>query len=204
MINSLAHVHGRQRFVTGDDSRNNWLLALVTLGEGWHNNHHAYQRSTRQGFRWWEVDVTYYALKTLSWVRVTWDLAEPPAELLRGQRRLGRAVVERVARQLADSFPAERIAAQAREAWAQTPSLEELRQRAHAAGESAAAAFGQLHLPHLPHVPHLPSAEELRQRAQEMFASTPSLDEIVQRARELLAADVAARLLASGPEPEPA
>ena len=195
MINSLAHVHGRQRFVTGDDSRNNWLLALVTLGEGWHNNHHAYQRSTRQGFRWWEIDPTYYALKALSWVRVTWDLAEPPPELVRGERRLGRAVLEKVARQLADSFPADRIAAQARGAWAHAPSIEELRTRAHAAGVSAAAMLAQLSLP------HLPSADELRQRAQEMFAHTPSLDDIVQRARELLAAEIAARLLATGPEP---
>ena len=67
-INSLAHVHGDQRYVTGDDSRNNWWLAVITLGEGWHNNHHAYQRSTRQGFRWYEIDITYYALKAMSWV----------------------------------------------------------------------------------------------------------------------------------------
>ena len=62
-INSLAHVHGRKRYVTGDDSRNNWLLALFTMGEGWHNNHHAYQSSVRQGFRWWEIDPTFYILK---------------------------------------------------------------------------------------------------------------------------------------------
>ncbi len=62
-INSLAHVHGRKRYVTGDDSRNNWLLAFFTMGEGWHNNHHAYQSSVRQGFRWWEIDVTYYILR---------------------------------------------------------------------------------------------------------------------------------------------
>ncbi len=68
-INSLAHVHGRKRYVTGDDSRNNWLLALFTLGEGWHNNHHAYQSSVRQGFRWWEIDVTYYVLKIAVLVR---------------------------------------------------------------------------------------------------------------------------------------
>ena len=64
-INSLAHVHGRKRYVTGDNSRNNWLLAFFTMGEGWHNNHHAYQSSVRQGFRWWEIDVTYYLLKGL-------------------------------------------------------------------------------------------------------------------------------------------
>ncbi len=57
-INSLAHVHGRKHYVTGDDSRNNWFLALITMGEGWHNNHHAYQSSVRQGFRWWEIDLT--------------------------------------------------------------------------------------------------------------------------------------------------
>src|SRR5688500_16860860 len=61
-INSLAHVHGNQRYATGDDSRNNWWLAVITMGEGWHNNHHAYQRSTRQGFRWYEFDPTFYAL----------------------------------------------------------------------------------------------------------------------------------------------
>ncbi|HEU4630168.1 MAG TPA: fatty acid desaturase [Gemmatimonadaceae bacterium] len=197
MINSLAHVHGSQRYVTGDDSRNNWLLALVTLGEGWHNNHHAYQRSTRQGFRWWEIDPTFYVLTALSWVRVVWELAEPPAEVVRGERRLGRAVVEKVARQLAASFPAERISAQLREAWAHTPRLEELRARAQAAGGSAAAALAALHLP------HVPSADELRQRAQEMFAHTPSLDEIVLRARELILHDVSARLL-GGPELRPA
>jgi len=65
-INSLAHVVGRQRYVTGDQSRNNWLLALLTMGEGWHNNHHAYQASARQGFRWWEYDPTYYALRMLA------------------------------------------------------------------------------------------------------------------------------------------
>ena len=62
-INSLAHVHGSQRYVTGDDFRNNWLLAFFTMGEGWHNNHHAYQASVRQGFRWWEIDPTYYIIR---------------------------------------------------------------------------------------------------------------------------------------------
>src|SRR4029079_6162390 len=64
-INSLAHVSGRVRYLTGDDSRNNWLLALATMGEGWHNNHHACQSSVRQGFRWWEIDATFYILKAL-------------------------------------------------------------------------------------------------------------------------------------------
>ena len=60
-INSLAHVKGSKRYVTGDDSRNNWLLAVFTMGEGWHNNHHACQSSVRQGFRWWEYDPTFYS-----------------------------------------------------------------------------------------------------------------------------------------------
>ena len=62
-INSLCHVWGRRRYATSDDSRNNWLLALITLGEGWHNNHHHYPASARQGFYWWEIDVTYYVLR---------------------------------------------------------------------------------------------------------------------------------------------
>src|SRR5678810_933604 len=59
-INSLSHVIGKRRYETRDDSRNHWALALITLGEGWHNNHHHYMVSARQGFRWWEIDVTYY------------------------------------------------------------------------------------------------------------------------------------------------
>jgi stearoyl-CoA desaturase (delta-9 desaturase) len=81
-INSLSHVIGKRRFQTTDDSRNHWLLALITMGEGWHNNHHHYMLSTRQGFRWWEVDMTYYVLKVMSWVGLVWDLREPPAAML--------------------------------------------------------------------------------------------------------------------------
>jgi stearoyl-CoA desaturase (delta-9 desaturase) len=81
LINSLAHVHGTRRYVTGDDSRNTWWLALLTLGDGWHNNHHACTTSTRQGFRLWEVDVTYCVLKALSWLGLVWDLHEPPPSL---------------------------------------------------------------------------------------------------------------------------
>ncbi len=80
-INSLAHVFGRQRYHTQDGSRNNWWLALLTLGEGWHNNHHHYPASTRQGFYWWEVDITWYALKTLSWLGIVWDLKPVPHEV---------------------------------------------------------------------------------------------------------------------------
>ena len=196
MINSLAHVHGKQRYVTGDDSRNNWWLAVITLGEGWHNNHHAYMASTRQGFRWWEFDPTYYALRALSWARVVWDLNEPPEAIVRNEKKLGRGVIEKTARHLAASFPVDGIAAQVRDAWAQTPTFVELAERARTARAQAEVALAELHLPNLPHVPTL---DDLRQRADQMYASTPSIDEIVERAREIILQAVAAKLL---PSPE--
>jgi len=82
-INSLAHLIGKKRFQTQDDSRNSWFLALITLGEGWHNNHHHYMHSTRQGFYWWEIDLTYYALKMLSWTGLIWNLRPVPIEVRR-------------------------------------------------------------------------------------------------------------------------
>lgn len=85
-INSLAHVYGSRRYTTTDTSRNNFWLALLTLGEGWHNNHHCYMSSTRQGFFWWELDVSYLILKSLSWIGVTRDLREPPLQLLESKR----------------------------------------------------------------------------------------------------------------------
>ncbi|MFZ9736809.1 MAG: acyl-CoA desaturase [Prochlorotrichaceae cyanobacterium] len=81
-INSLSHLFGYQDYYTGDYSRNNWWLAIITLGEGWHNNHHFYQSSTRQGFKWWQYDITYYILKVMSWVGLVWDLREPPREVV--------------------------------------------------------------------------------------------------------------------------
>lgn len=78
-INSLAHVFGSRRYETTDQSRNNWLLALFTFGEGWHNNHHHYQSSVRQGFYWWELDLTWLALRAMARVGLVWDLREPPA-----------------------------------------------------------------------------------------------------------------------------
>lgn len=188
-INSLAHVHGKQRYVTGDTSRNNWWLAVITLGEGWHNNHHAYQRSTRQGFRWYEFDPTYYALKAMSWVGLVWDLGEPPVEVVRNERRLGAAVLERVARQLAERYPSGHFAtqmAQARETFDAHPKVIELRAKLAARQTRAEEAWAELQQ-HLPHLPHLPSAAEMRTRALQMYAESPSTDEIVARARQVLA-----------------
>jgi stearoyl-CoA desaturase (Delta-9 desaturase) len=78
-INSLAHRWGTRRYATRDNSRNNWLLALLTFGEGWHNNHHHYPGSARQGFRWWELDLTYYLLRLLALFGLVWDLKPAPA-----------------------------------------------------------------------------------------------------------------------------
>jgi stearoyl-CoA desaturase (delta-9 desaturase) len=81
-INSLSHIWGGRRYATTDDSRNNFVLATITLGEGWHNNHHHYQVSARNGFMWWEVDVTYYVLRALAAVRLVRDLHGVPAHIL--------------------------------------------------------------------------------------------------------------------------
>lgn len=82
-INSLAHRWGTRRYKTNDDSRNNAFLALITFGEGWHNNHHHFPGSASQGFKWWELDMTYLALKTLSLFGLVWDLKAVPPQLKR-------------------------------------------------------------------------------------------------------------------------
>jgi stearoyl-CoA desaturase (delta-9 desaturase) len=148
-INSLAHVSGRTRYVTGDDSRNNWLLAIFTMGEGWHNNHHACQSSVRQGFRWWEYDPTFYILKLLSWIGLVWDLKTPPPQVLRNQQRLGARVIDRAAAQLAASFNSERIAA-AISAALERPQLSALQEKLAATQQRAAEVLASVHLPHLP------------------------------------------------------
>lgn len=81
-INSLAHVFGRRRYDTPDTSRNSLTLALLTGGEGWHNNHHRWPASARQGFFWWEIDSTYYVLRLLALVGVVRDVKRPPASVL--------------------------------------------------------------------------------------------------------------------------
>lgn len=81
-VNSLAHLYGSRRFSTADDSRNNAFVALVTLGEGWHNNHHHYPSAARQGFYPWEFDPTYYLLMGLERLGLVWDLRGVPAQVL--------------------------------------------------------------------------------------------------------------------------
>jgi stearoyl-CoA desaturase (delta-9 desaturase) len=106
VVNSLTHVFGRKRYQTGDESRNSFLIALITLGEGWHNNHHHHQTSARQGFMWWELDMTYYVLKMMSWIGLVWDLQVPPAHVVAGGR-IGRAreALAAVGGQLSDTPP---------------------------------------------------------------------------------------------------
>jgi len=90
-INSLSHVFGSRRYETGDTSRNNPWLAILTLGEGWHNNHHHYMASCRNGFFWWEWDPTYYVLRLLGAVGLVWDIREPPASALEPRQELPEA-----------------------------------------------------------------------------------------------------------------
>jgi stearoyl-CoA desaturase (delta-9 desaturase) len=82
LVNSAAHVFGRRRYETSDTSRNSLIIALLTGGEGWHNNHHHYQGSCRQGFFWYEIDPTWYVLKAMSWVGIVKDMKSPPRRVL--------------------------------------------------------------------------------------------------------------------------
>jgi stearoyl-CoA desaturase (delta-9 desaturase) len=81
-INSLSHKFGRRRYPTTDESRNSFLLALVSMGEGYHNNHHRHQASAAQGFYWYEVDLTQYVLRVLNTLGIIWDLRAPPLQVL--------------------------------------------------------------------------------------------------------------------------
>lgn len=107
-INSLTHLFGRRRYATTDNSRNNFILALVTMGEGWHNNHHYYQRSANQGFFWWEIDLTYYVLRAMAAVGLVWDLHTPPRHVRDAYRQVPTSLppVEPVAEADAPAFAA--------------------------------------------------------------------------------------------------
>jgi stearoyl-CoA desaturase (delta-9 desaturase) len=87
VINSLAHGWGSRRYETGDDSRNNFLLALITFGEGWHNNHHRYPSAARQGFFWWEIDVSWYLLRVLAALGIVRDLRPVSSSVLAAGHR---------------------------------------------------------------------------------------------------------------------
>lgn len=187
-INSLAHVHGSKRYVTGDDSRNNWLLAFFTMGEGWHNNHHAYQASVRQGFRWWEIDPTFYILKALSWIGIVWDLKSPPEAVLKNEQKLGSRVIDRAARDLVATFNIEVISSRLNHALESTPSLADIRARLAAAQHKTHEILAHVHLP------HLPTREEIGARASDMFVKSRSMDEIVERAHRMILEAIGAKL----------
>ncbi len=186
-INSLAHIHGKKRYVTGDSSRNNWLLAIITMGEGWHNNHHAYQSSVRQGFKWWEIDPTFYILWGLSKIGVIWDLKLPPAQVLRNEQRLGARVIDRAAEQLAAYFNADVIARAVSSALqhAERSGRQDSPTGEHRTNEKLSSL----------RLPGVPSRQEFLSRAGSMFVETRSLDDIVDRAYELMITAVQARLV---------
>ena len=85
-INSLSHVFGNKRYETGDESRNNWFLAILTTGEGWHNNHHHFMSSANQGWHWWQVDFTFYMLRLMEKLGLVWDLRRPPQHIIDAPR----------------------------------------------------------------------------------------------------------------------
>ncbi len=160
------------------------------MGEGWHNNHHAYQSSVRQGFKWWEIDLTYYVLKALSWFRIVWDLKTPPEAVLRNEQRLGTKVVNRAAEQLADRFNPEAIAL-AISAALHGPQLAAVCEKIGEAQKHTADAWANFH------VPQMPTRDQLHAEAKAMFARTPSLEEIADRAYRLLLASVDKRLVSA-------
>jgi len=125
-INSLSHLFGTRRYATHDDSRNNFLLALITLGEGWHNNHHHYQSSANQGFFWYEIDISYTILRTFKLFGLVWDLRTPGEKALTHRliKPLQGAQLEEVAARaaLADTPAAESPTLKADDQAVATPS----------------------------------------------------------------------------------
>jgi len=173
-INSLAHVFGRARYLTGDESKNSFLLGIIALGEGWHNNHHYYMASARNGFMWWEIDITYYILKVLSWFGIVWDLKQPPERILKGDRQLPAHLLDRLGMLVAQRFPADEIIARVKTRM----------------GE---AQLPEAKLPELVKA-ELPSLDEINARASKFLARTDELKEVVARAHNHLAETVSARL----------
>jgi stearoyl-CoA desaturase (delta-9 desaturase) len=145
----------------------------------------------RQGFKWWEFDPTYYILRALSWLRIAWDLREPPERVLRNEQRLGSRVINRAAEQLAARFNSERIAL-AIAAALHGPDLVALRAKLQDARLRATEALSTLNLA------HVPTRQELLAEAKIMFAKTRSLEEIIDRAYDILLASVGTQLTAAG------
>ena len=188
-INSLSHIYGKQRYDTGDNSRNNLLLAIITLGEGWHNNHHHFPSAAPQGFRWWQIDITYYILRLLSVFRIVWDLRLPPAHVVAGKRRTSLTTIENAAQQLAASFSIEQISKTVLQVWEHTPKLEELQRRARNGQAEVEAFLKEMKILELPKIGNLTD------KAQNMFTHIPSLNPIVERANQIIVQAVSVWLL---------
>ncbi len=141
----------------------------------------------RQGFRWWEIDPTYYILRALAALGIVWDMKSPPEQVLRNEQRLGSRVINRAAEQLAAHFNPERIALAISQGL-HGPELSAIRDLFQHARDCTAETLAGLHLP------HMPDRDELLSEARLMFAKTPSLDDIVDRAHDMLLAAVGTRL----------
>ena len=145
------------------------------------------QSSVRQGFKWWEIDLTFYVLMALSLVGMVWDLKHPPKAVVRNEHRLGSRIVSRAAAQLAASFHPEGLAI-AVGAALDGATLAALREKMSATQQRAANVLAHVHLP------HLPTRAEIFGRAMAMFTTTSSMDDIVDRAHMLILDAIGARL----------
>ncbi len=209
-INSLAHLIGRRRYVTGDSSRNNWWLALLTFGEGWHNNHHYYPASVRQGFRWYELDISWLILRGLRALRLVWAFETPPEAVVCNTRRVPRRALERAAEELLARLKVdERLMRMRQQLTAAGTALEDRaadwQARFARSRSEIVAGFHQLRedwrttttagrealQSHLAAIEAqlagaLPTRAELRRKAERMFSDAHVVEAIVARAEERL------------------
>ena len=189
-INSLDHMFGRQRYLTGDDSRNNWVMAILSMGEGWHNNHHYYPATARNGFFWWEFDPTYYMLVGLEKVGLVWDLRQPPKSILANEKPPTQKIIDKCAVYIAAGFSADRISANIRERWEGSHVMDDLRNHARDKWSAAEAYLAEIELP------EFPSVDELKARAHKQFKIRhEGLDRAIERAQDMLRRSVAHRLI---------
>ncbi|MES2035373.1 MAG: acyl-CoA desaturase [Pseudomonadota bacterium] len=191
-INSIAHVHGQRRYVTGDHSRNNPVLAIATLGEGWHNNHHAYPASARNGFRWWELDLTYSALTALAALGVVSELKTPPLALVRNEHRLGNRVVRRAAEQLAARFDPITTAHSLQRALGPI-TAQQVGHALQQPGNRPETGLGAL--------PGAPTRADFVDAAASLFGPTVSFDDIIEHALKIFFVAVGERLAQTIPAP---
>lgn len=175
-INSLAHVFGRRRYDTEDDSKNNWFLAIITLGEGWHNNHHHYQASVNQGFFWWEFDPTYYALWMMSKLGLVRDLRKPPRHVIEDRPHPAAAIKARAllaCKDLEKRFDELRLAAQ--------KAREEASQRVEVLGQEMAQKIEEMSL-------------EMDHRVEELYEGMQSMRREANEKMDRFSQDASERL----------